>query len=92
MGSLYPVVLMTILMLSQGAIVVKFEFWRYAGEIYPNLSGNDPNGDFKGINGSSENDSIDNIYPAPGKGIYNDQNDRYIQVNGETLGSLFTVS
>ena len=53
------------------AVIVKFDFWEHAGEIYPNKSGNDPYGDYYAVSGSSENDTDRNIIPAPGKGIYN---------------------
>lgn len=73
---------MTLFMTTQSAVLVRLDFWKYAGEIYPNLSGNDPNGDHKGINGTSKDTTDANIYPAPGKGIYNDNSYRYVHVDG----------
>ena len=74
---------MMLLVSVQSTVLVKLEFWNHVGEIYPNVSGTDPNGDHNGINGTSEDDTDRNIYPAPGKGIYNDGSTlRYIKVKG----------
>ena len=78
---------MMIIMISQSATVVKLELWKSTGELYPNVGGST---DFNGINGGGDTSKY--VYPAPGKGIYNDGSDRYIQIDGEILKSEFTVS